>query len=123
MQAQALNGFTGTVHLVVSIGSNSASETCATLSAALESAVNAFDGKIEWKTGAGAFSAIGLASGTSGPFSQGGVAYLGGCQYVEQVTPTYTTTATLADAFVVQWAWSDVPQGSTISFLFQYATP
>src|SRR2546428_12579784 len=31
LQAQAQNGFAGTVHLVVSIGSNSAAETCATL--------------------------------------------------------------------------------------------
>src|SRR2546427_3759621 len=123
LQAQAQNGFAGTVHLVVSIGSNSAAETCATLANALESAVNAYDGKIQWKTGAGAFSAIGLASGTSGAFTQGGVSYLGGCQYVEQVTPTYTVTGTMADAFVVNWAWSDVPQGSTISFLFAYATP
>ena len=125
LQAQAQNGFVGTVHLVFSIGSNSAADTCASLANQLESVPGAADGKIEWKLAAsGSMVANGFNTGTSGAFSLGGVSYAGGCKQIDPAgTATYTVTGTLADSFALQWDWYDVPSGSTITFVFQYATP
>src|SRR5438552_11092265 len=120
LQGLGKNGYVGPVKLQVVIGSNSASDTCASLALIISNGAS-LTGKVNqavYSAGVpGTAAQLDIATGTGSP-----AGFAGGCTLTLLATQTYTLTASFADAFDVQWQYIGFPTGSIVTWAFTFST-
>ena len=122
LQGLGKNGYVGPVKLQVVIGSNSASDTCASLALIISNGASpGLTGKVNqavYSAGVpGTAAQLDIATGTGSP-----AGFAGGCTLTLLATQTYTLTASFADAFDVQWQYIGFPTGSIVTWAFAFSS-